>query len=358
MTLLFIYLFIALFISFLCSIMEAVLLSVPISYLKSKLENGDRSAESMIKLKEDIDKPLSAILSLNTVAHTVGAAGVGAQATIVFGDAYFGIVSAVLTILILVFTEIIPKTLGANYSKELVGVISKLINVSIILTYPLVIISSLLTRLLARSKIELTTSREEISALASIGTQEGIFADKENKIIQNLIKLKSIKVSEIMTPRVVVVIANEEMTLQEFLKNKEFLHFSRIPIYQTNKDNISGYVLRTVVFEKLAEDQFDLKLKDIKREIITFPKSTTLFKAWDEMLAKREHISLVIDNYGGMDGITTLEDIIESLLGFEIIDEKDKVDNMQKYALDRWKSKQRKYDLLKDARKKDENKNS
>ena len=358
MTLLLIYLFIALVISFLCSIMEAVLLSVPISYLKSIVENGNKSAISMIKLKEDIDKPLSAILSLNTVAHTVGAAGVGAQATIVFGDAYFGIVSAALNFLILVFTEIIPKTLGANYSKELVGVISKLINVSIILTYPLVIISSLLTRLLARSKIELTTSREEISALASIGTQEGIFADKENKIIQNLIKLKSIKVSEIMTPRVVVVIANEEMTLQEFLKNKEFLHFSRIPIYQTNKDNISGYVLRTVVFEKLAEDQFDLNLKDIKREIITFPKSTTLFKAWDEMLAKREHISLVIDNYGGMDGITTLEDIIESLLGFEIIDEKDKVDNMQKYALDRWKSKQKKYDLLKDARKKDENKNS
>ena len=358
MTLLFIYLFIALFISFLCSIMEAVLLSVPISYLKSVVENGNKSAESMIKLKEDIDKPLSAILSLNTVAHTVGAAGVGAQATIVFGDAYFGIVSAGLTILILVFTEIIPKTLGANYSKELVGVVSKLINTSIILTYPLVIISSLLTRLLARSKVELTTSREEISALANIGTQEGIFADKENKIIQNLIKLKSIKVSEIMTPRVVVVIANEEMTLQEFLKNKEFLHFSRIPVYQTNKDNISGYVLRTIVFEKLAEDQFDLKLKDIKREIITFPKSTTLFKAWDEMLAKREHISLVIDNYGGMDGITTLEDIIESLLGFEIIDEKDKVDNMQKYALDRWKNKQKKYDLLKDARKKDENKNS
>ena len=358
MTLLLIYLFIALVISFLCSIMEAVLLSVPISYLKSIVENGNKSAISMIKLKEDIDKPLSAILSLNTVAHTVGAAGVGAQATIVFGDAYFGIVSAVLTILILVFTEIIPKTLGANYSKELVGVISKLINVSIILTYPLVIISSLLTRLLARSKVELTTSREEISALASIGTQEGIFADKENKIIQNLIKLKSIKVSEIMTPRVVVVIANEEMTLQEFLKNKEFLHFSRIPIYQTNKDNISGYVLRTIVFEKLAEDQFDLKLKDIKREIITFPKSTTLFNAWDEMLAKREHISLVIDNYGGMDGITTLEDIIESLLGFEIIDEKDRVDDMQKYALDRWKSKQKKYDLLKDVSKKDENKNS
>ena len=347
MTLLLIYLFTALFTSFLCSIMEAVLLSTPISYLKSRLKNGDKSAATLLEQKEDIDKPLSAILSLNTVAHTVGAAGVGAQATLVFGEAYFGIVSAVLTILILVFTEIIPKTLGANYSKSLVSIASKIIKAMIFITYPLVIASSLLTKLLSRGKEEFTTSREEVSALASIGTEEGIFAESENKIIQNLIKLKNIKVSEIMTPRVVVVTANEEMTLQKFLENKEFLHFSRIPIYQTNKDNITGYVFRAMVFEKLAEDQFDLKLTDIKREILTFRKSTTLFNAWDEMLAKREHISLVIDEYGGMDGITTLEDIIESLLGFEIIDEKDKIDDMQQYAIERWKDKQKKYDLLK-----------
>src|SRR5690554_1221871 len=347
MTLLLAYLFIALFISFICSIMEAVLLSTPVSYLKSKLENGDKSAESMLKLKEDIDKPLSAILSLNTVAHTVGAAGVGAQATIVFGEASFEIVSAVLTILILVLTEIIPKTLGANYSKELVGISAKVIKGMIFITYPLVWLSSIMTKMLAREKSALTTSREEISALASIGTQEGIFADKENKIIQNLIKLKSIKVSQIMTPRVVVVTASEEMTLQEFLKNKEFLYFSRIPVYQKNKENITGYVFRAMVFEKLAEDQFDLKLKDIKRDIITFHKSITLFSAWDKMLSKHEHISLVIDEYGGIEGITTLEDIIESLLGFEIIDEKDKFDDMQRFAIDRWKNKQKKYDLLK-----------
>ncbi|MFA9188695.1 hemolysin family protein [Flavobacterium sp. FBOR7N2.3] len=347
MTLLLTYLFIALFTSFLCSIMEAVLLSTPLSYLKSRLENGDKSAETMLRQKEDIDMPLSAILSLNTIAHTVGAAGVGAQATIVFGEAYFGIVSAVLTILILVFTEIIPKTLGANYSKDLVSISAKIINGMIFITYPLVIVSSILTKLLSRNKSELTTSREEVSALANIGTEEGIFAENENRIIQNLIKLKNIKVSEIMTPRVVVVTANEEMTLQKFLENKEFLHFSRIPIYKTSKDNITGYVFRAMVFEKLAEDQFDLKLKDIKREILTFRKKTTLFNAWDEMLAKREHISLVIDEYGGMDGITTLEDIIESLLGFEIIDEKDKIDDMQQYAIERWKEKQKKYDFLK-----------
>jgi CBS domain containing-hemolysin-like protein len=331
----------------LCSILEAVLLSTPLSYLKSRIALGDKGAEQMLKQKEDIDRPLSAILSLNTIAHTVGAAGVGAQATIVFGEAYFGIVSAILTILILVLTEIIPKTLGANYSRELVGVSTKAIRFMVIITYPIVVLSSFLTKVLSRSKTAFTTSREEVSALASIGAEEGVFAENENKIIQNLIKLKNIKVSEIMTPRVVVVTANEDMTLQKFLENKEFLHFSRIPIYQTNKDNITGYVFRAMVFEKLAEDQFDLTLKDIKREILTFKKSTTLFNAWDEMLAKREHISLVIDAYGGMDGITTLEDIIESLLGFEIIDEKDKVDDMQQYALERWKEKQKKYDFLK-----------
>jgi len=350
MALLFVYLFVALFTSFLCSIMEAVLLSVPMSFLKSKADQQDKAAESMISLKEDIDKPLSAILSLNTVAHTVGAAGVGAQATIVFGEAYFGIVSAVLTILILVLTEIIPKTLGANYAKELVGTSATIIKIMIFITYPLVYISSFITKILSRNKEELTTSREEISALASIGTQEGIFADRENKIIQNLIRLKSIRIKEIMTPRIVVVTANEEMTLQEFLKNKDFLHFSRIPVYQENRDNITGYVFRELVFEKLAEDQFELKLKDIKREIVSFPKNVTLFEAWEELLMNKEHISLIVDEYGGMDGIATLEDIIETLLGFEIMDEKDQVDDMQQYALKRWQEKQRKYEILKDQK--------
>jgi CBS domain containing-hemolysin-like protein len=349
MTLLLVYLFVALFTSFLCSLMEAVLLSVPVSFLSSKVQRGDAAARSMLGLKNDIDKPLSAILSLNTVAHTVGAAGVGAQATIVFGEASFGIVSAVLTILILVLTEIIPKTLGANYSRELVGSAAKVIRGMIALTYPLVWVSSFITNLLAREKAELTTSREEISALASIGTQEGIFADKENKIIQNLIKLKGLKIKEVMTPRIVVVTANEDMTLQEFLRNKEFLHFSRIPIFQENKDNITGYVFRELVFEKLAEDHFDLRLKDIKRNIVTFPESKTLFEAWEELLQKKEHISLIVDEYGGMDGITTIEDIIETLLGFEIVDEKDQEDDMQKYAMKRWQERKKKYELLREA---------
>lgn len=348
MALLLTYLFIALFTSFLCSILEAVLLSIPMSYLKAKAAEGLSSAKSFIGLKEDIDKPLSAILSLNTVAHTVGAAGVGAQATIVFGEAYFGIVSAILTLLILVFTEIIPKTLGANYAKGLMPFTAKTIKIMVFITYPLVLGSAFITRLLSRKDSELTTSRAEISALAHIGQQEGIFGDKENKIIQNLIRLKSIKVSEILTPRIVVVTANEEMTLQEFLKNKEFLHFSRIPIFKKNTDDITGYVFRELVFEKLAEDQFELKLKDIKRQILSFSETKTLFLAWDEMLKEKEHIALITDEYGGMDGIVTLEDIIETLLGFEIVDEKDRIEDMQQYALERWKSKQKKYQLLSD----------
>lgn len=348
MALLFTYLFIALITSFLCSIAEAVLLSTPLSYVKAKMELGSKNAANFLVLKEDVDKPLSAILSLNTVAHTVGAAGVGAQATIVFGEAYFGIVSAILTILILVLTEIIPKTLGANFSKELMGIATKVIQIMIFLTYPLVIMSMFLTKFLSRKEKELTTSREEISALASIGMEEGIFGDKENKIIQNLIRLKTIRISEIMTPRIVVVVANEDMTLQEFLINKEFLHFSRIPVYHENRENITGYVFRELVFEKLAEDQFHLKLKDIKRNISTFPETETLFKIWEQLLHRKEQISLVVDEYGGLDGIVTLEDIIETLLGFEIVDEKDRVEDMQQYAMEKWKARQKKYELLKE----------
>jgi CBS domain containing-hemolysin-like protein len=293
-----------------------------------------------------VTRPLSAILSLNTVAHTVGAAGVGAQATIVFGEAYFGIASAILTLLILILSEIIPKTIGARYWKELLHVCGRAIQATIIITYPLVLLFPYITKLFAKKQLDKTVSREEISALAHIGTQEGVFGEKENKIIQNLIRLKSIRVSDIMTPRVVVAVADENMTLDDFLKNKEFLHFSRIPIYSENSENISGYVFRQSVFEKLAEDKTGLKLKDIKRNIVIIPDSKPVFKAWEILLQKKEHISLVVDEYGGMDGIVTMEDIIETLLGFEIVDEKDIIVDMRQYALDRWKMRKAKYNLL------------
>src|SRR5690554_1681377 len=213
MTLLLIYLFIALFISFLCSIMESVLLSVPISFLKTESEAGNKHADAMIILKEDIDKPLSAILSLNTVAHTVGAAGVGAQATVVFGEAYFGLVSAVLTVLILVLSEIIPKTIGAIYWKQLSKVSATIMKGMIVVSYPLVVVSAFITKLIAKNSPEQTTSREEIAVLADIGADEGVFSIEEHKIIQNILRLKNVKAKEIMTPRVVLAIADEEQYL-------------------------------------------------------------------------------------------------------------------------------------------------
>lgn len=346
MVLLLAYLFLALFVSFLCSIMESVLLSTPPSFLIVKEEQGQGWAKSFLNFKSNIDKPLSAILSLNTVAHTVGAAGVGAQAIKVFGEASFGIVSAVLTILILVITEIIPKTVGARYWRKLASFSYYTINVMIILTYPLVWFTALISRLFSSNHEEQTTSREEIAALAGIGTDEGLFSEEEGKIIQNLLKLKNVKVKEIMTPRVVVALADEEMLLDNFLDNKNYLMFSRIPVYSGDDENITGYVMREKILEKLAEDKHDLKLKEFRREIIVAPNSTVLFSMWEKLLASKEHIALIVDEYGGMDGIVTLEDIIETLLGMEIVDEKDTITDMQQYAKERWEARKAKYDRI------------
>lgn len=340
MALLFTYLLLALTISFLCSLMEAVLLSTPVTYIKIQENTKNSGIRKLASLKQNIDRPLSAILSLNTVAHTVGAAGVGAQATKVFGEVYFGLVSAILTILILVLTEIIPKTLGARYWKKLTALVGHMISATVFIAYPLVLLSVFLTRIISNNKEEMTTSREEISALAEIGTGEGIFLESENKIIQNLIKLKNTRVSEIMTPRVVVSMANEELAAEEFLRTKEYMSFSRIPVYENNEENVNGYILRQAVIEKLAEDQTNLTLRDFKREIITFPDSRPVFSLWEYMLEKKEHIALIVDEFGGMDGIVTMEDIIETLLGHEIVDERDTIVDMQQYAKEKWLKRQ------------------
>lgn len=346
MGLLIVFLFLALFVSFLCSVMEAVLLATPIATLLVKKESGSKSAEILMRQKTAIDKPLSAILSLNTIAHTVGAAGVGAQAIKVFGETYFGLISATLTILILVFSEIIPKTIGARYWRGLVSFVGPAIQVTIVITYPLVILSALFTKLLSSKEREATTSREELSALARIGKDEGIFEDKENKIIQNIIRLHNLKVAEIMTPRVVVSFANEEMTVSDFPKVASLLHFSRIPVYSEEPDNITGYVIRQNVFEKLNEKNPALQLKEIKRDILFTHESRPVFAVWEQLLERKEHIAVVVDDYGGMAGVVTMEDIIETLLGFEIIDETDAVSDMQQFARERWQKRQDKYKYL------------
>ncbi len=343
MTLLFIYLAGALVISFMCSVLESTLLSTPISYLSMMEEKGDKSAIRLKKYKTKIDRPLSAILILNTIANTMGAAGVGAQATIVFGNKYLGLVSAIVTLLILLFSEIVPKTIGANYWRKLTGVTANIIRGLIFITYPLVIVAEWITRLISKKKQEKTVSREEVSAMVNVGEEEGVFEKGENKIIQNLIRLDNVKAYDVMTPRVVAAIASENMTVKNFYKDPEFRHHSRIPVYADKQEYITGYILRSTALEYLADDKFNIRLGEIKRDITLYNEETSLSDIWESFLENKEQIGLIIDDYGCFQGIITMEDIIESILGLEIIDERDEASDMQQYAKERWEQRQKKY---------------
>ena len=346
MALLLFYLLLALVVSFVCSVMEAVLLSTPASFIEMKEAEGVKAATVLKRFKNNIDKPLSAILSLNTVAHTVGAAGVGAQAAIVFENVSFAVISAILTILILILSEIIPKTIGASYWRGLYSIAATTISWMVIICYPLVWVSELITRAIAPKNRLNTVSREEVSAMVNMGHSEGVFRAGENKIIQNLMRLESIKARDIMTPRIVVSLAAEEMTLRDFYADKTLLQYSRIPVYSGSKENFTGYVLRQDVLEALTEDKFDLTLASIKRPIQIFIDTYTLPSLWEHLLLHKEHITIIVDKYGSFEGVVTMEDVIESILGIEIIDEKDNVVDMQQYARERWESRKSKYKYI------------
>lgn len=347
MGLLLIYLLLALCVSFVCSMMETVLLTTPVSFINVKESEGVKAAAIFKKLKQNVDRPLSAILSLNTIANTVGAAGVGAQATVVFGDAYFGLISAILTMSILVFAEILPKTIGAYYWRSIAMGCGRVINVMVYIAYPLVVISELMTKLISKgAKDEATVSREDVAAMVDIGTEEGTFEDTEKKIIQNLIKLRNVRASDVMTPRVVVATASEDMAISEFYKNKVFLHFSRIPVYTGEKENITGFVYRQEVLENLANDNFTIKLSEIKKPILVAPNIQPLTILWEKLVSQKSHIALIVDEYGGFEGVVTLEDIIETIMGIEIMDDRDVVADLQQFARDRWNERMNKYKHL------------
>ena len=341
---LFFYLFLALCVSFFCSLMESILLSTPLSYINMLEAEARKNAGLLRKYKDDIDKPLAAILSLNTIANTVGAAGVGAQVVRVFGNEWFGLGSAILTLLILVLSEIIPKTIGANYWRRFCIPVASFLRILIVLMYPFVLLSKLMIRLIGKKNHEASVSREEVSAMVEMAAEEGEIEVSENKIIQNIVKLESVKVEDVMTPQTVVSIAPEEMTVQEFYKNKDYLHYARIPVYADNdEDHITGYVLRQKVLESVANDKFDTRLSDIKRLIVVAEEGQTLTKLWEILLKEKEHIALIVDEYGSFTGIVTLEDIIESIFGLEIVDETDSVEDMQQYARNKWKERKEKY---------------
>lgn len=343
MLLLLIFLFGAMSISFLCSILESVLMSTPMSYLNMKEEEGDTKAIKFKKFKTNIDRPIAAILSLNTIANTVGAAGVGQQANIIFGSAWFGAVSAVTTLLILIFSEIIPKTIGTSYWRHLTGFTADVISILIILMYPLVIMIRGISGLFTPNEVENTVSREEVSAMVNVGEEEGVFEKSENKIIQNLIKLDNVKAGDAMTPRVVAAIAPESMKLKAFYQDKKFLHHSRIPVYSDSPEFITGYILRSEALELLANDKFNVTLGDIRRDVELFNEELSISDIWEKLLGHKEQIAIIIDEYGCFQGILTLEDIIETILGLEIIDESDEVGDMQQYAKERWQQRQKKY---------------
>lgn len=337
------YLLGALTFSFICSILEAVLLSTPISYISMREEEGYKPASRFKRYKQDNAQAIAAILSINTIAHTIGAAGVGKEATALWGSEWFGLVSAIMTILILVFTEIIPKTIGTTYWKNMMGFTTVTIRCFILVMYPLVLLVQLITRLFARNEEEAAVSREEVAAMADVGEDEGVIDEDENKIIQNVIKLDNVKAYDVMTPRVVAAIASEKMTLKEFYKDPSFSHFSRIPVYQESPEFITGYVLRSEALEDLAEDKFDETLGEIKRDIEFYRDEQSISEIWESLLKRKEQIALIIDEYGSFQGILTLEDIIETIFGLEIIDESDEVSDMQQYARERWQQRQRRF---------------
>ncbi len=344
MGLLIFYLALALGVSFLCSIMEAVLLSVTPSYVAA--HQHTTTGRLLQRLKRDIDRPLAAILSLNTIAHTAGAAGAGAQAAKIFGDAYVGIISGILTLLILVLSEIIPKTVGALYWRALAPAVARMLPPMIWILYPFVLLSKGITRLLARERRAPSISREELAALAELGRQQGVFEQEELRILKNLLRFHALRAKDIMTPRTVVFALPEELTIAEVLRRHPELRFSRIPIYRKTKDHITGYVLKDEMLLRAARDEGDLPLHQLRREILVVPENLPLPELFERMLNRLEHIALVIDEYGGTAGIVTLEDVVETLLGLEIVDEVDSTRDMQELARQQWRRRAARLGLL------------
>ena len=339
-SLIYIIMIVSMALSALCSVLEATLLSTPLSYITGLEDQGVKGAERLTKLKQNSDRPISAILCLNTIANTVGASIVGSLVYEVYGDALVGVFSTIFTFGILIFSEIIPKTIGSSYWRSLALPASAIISMMIFISFPLVWILEHLQRLISSNSNQVSVSREDISAMVSVATEEEVIEKDEKKMIQNLLKLDEVTAHEIMTPSVVVEMVPGSMSIKEFY-DSDNTH-SRILVYdEENDEYVVGYVLRQEVLEKMAEDNFDAPLNDIIRPILTFGEEDTVADIWEKLLEKKEYISAVLDEYGSLRGIVTMEDVIETMLGQEIVDEKDEVVDMQEYAKDQWEKAQK-----------------
>ena len=329
MTLLLAYFFLALFLSFLCSLLEAVLLSTPASYSSILSKKNPSEGERLERFKENINRPLAAILTVNTFAHTLGAAGVGAQTLYLYGENSVAIASGILTLLILIFSEIIPKTIGSVYWRGLIGNTTIIVEILIFFTYPLVLLAEYISNF---GEDEATVTREEVIAMAEMGEDEGVLEEQETDIIENTLKLKDVKVKDIMTPRSVIFALKSDLTVGQVLEEHETLDFTRIPIYEGNLDVIKGMVNRYEIINRKAEDQFSTRMHEISQEVPFVNENDPIDKVLELFIKNRDHMALVCNDDQVLTGLITLEDAIETILGQEIVDEHDSVVDMRDLA--------------------------
>lgn len=343
------YFFLALGVSFACSVFEAVLLSVRRTFIEQMKGEGTTGAQAWGRLRENRSRALAAILILNTVAHTFGAAGVGAEARLVFKSIPVGVISAILTLLILVVSEIIPKTLGAHHWRRLAPWCGILLDWLVRLMLPLVWLSEKITAVFEKKGAGSALSREEVAAMVELGFVEGALDAKESQIMRNLIRLQPMTVEDIMTPRTVVFCVPATLTIDRYLEEHAAAPFSRVPIHSGNLDDLTGFVLRDEILLARAERRTDWPLSKIKRELKNISESAPVWTAFEQLIGGREHIRAVRDEYGGLAGIVTLEDVVETLLGMEIIDEADDEVDMQEKARRLWRRRAKSMGIEADA---------
>ncbi len=333
-----VYLLFALGVSFICSLLESILLSITHAYTAVLIRDGRKAGKILRHMKQNIDKPLAAILTMNTVANVVGAAGVGAQAYSVFGREWVAAASGTLTVLILVCSEIIPKTLGTVYWKHLAPSAVYVLKAMVFLTYPIVIILEVISSTISRGAGHHTRiTRDEIMVLAEIGEREGILHEKEARIIRNLFLLDEIHTGEILTPRSVMFGCQKDRTVKDIIDEYSPIPFSRIPVFGESLDDIIGIARRKELLEAFHSGNTDSTLETFVNPVHVVPETKTIADLLDEFIIRREHVFMVIDEYGGTEGIVTLEDAIETLLGVEIVDEYDTAEDMRELALERWR---------------------
>ncbi len=355
MFLLIVFFSISILFSFLCSIWEAVLLSIRPAYTETMKKESPWVGNKIAEFKKNIDQPLAAILTLNTIAHTVGAIGVGSQASKIWADRAINIfgfelsvealVASLMTLAILIISEIIPKTIGATYWKSLSKFTVSSVQVIIWILYPLVWVSQWITKLLKKEKDKSVLSRTDFSIMADIGAREGVIREGEYKIFKNLMRFDSVRAVDVMTPRTVLVSADENTKIEDYYKELSTLRFSRIPIYNGQVDEMTGYILKNAMLEEIINGNGAKTLSTLKREFKVVHENEKIGTIFESLIEQREQIALVVDEYGGVAGILTTEDIIETLFGLEIMDELDDTADMQKLAREQWGKRAKKMGL-------------